>query len=266
MKKKLQKTLRISLLSVLILIATAVTYYVGYSYYTIGMTKIGEIDNLKIYVATEDTTYKNDIMLIMDSCAVLLKNNNIHTKTNERIIFCPNINTFNQKTFFMHQTSLGINQPLFNVIIMAPADYRNNKLNKKDKRLVNRKLSDAVAHEITHLYIQEEVGFLRNIKMGLFQKWKTEGLCEYIANSSSFDIEKGKRIFLGDEILKKEMLDSDIMKSCYFYFESRLKTDFLLSHKKITIDEFLNTNFSKSEIKNEIQQKLLSGEYVFDKQ
>ena len=263
MHKKLQKTLKIFLCIVLLLIAA---YYMVYSYFVIGMTKMREIDNVEIYIATKDTAYKNDIMLALDSCLVLLKQNNIHTKTNERIIFCTNINTYNQKTFFLHKNTLGVNHSLFKTIIIAPADYKNNKQNKYDERLINRKLSDAVVHEITHLYIQERVGYLQNIKMGLFQKWKIEGFCEYVANSSSFDIEKGKHIFFGDEILKKRMLDSDLMKSCYFYFESRLKTDFLLSHKKLTFNEFVNTNFNDSELKNEIRKKLVSGEYVFDKQ
>ena len=262
MNKKLQKILKIPLYVVLF----AITYYLGYSYFIIGMTKIGTVDNLKIYVANKDTAYKNDIMLALDSCVALLKNNNIQTKTNERIIFCTNINTYNQKTLFLHKNTLGVNQSLFSTIIMAPANYKSNKQNKNDERLINRKISDAVAHEITHLYIQERVGYLRNITMGLFQKWKTEGFCEYIANSSSFDIEKGKRIFLGDKKLRKDMLDSDLMKTCYFYFESRLKTDFLLSYKKLTFDEFIKTNFSKKKLEDEIRQKLLSGEYVFDKQ
>ena len=262
MNKKLQKILKIPLYVVLF----AITYYLAYSYFTIGMTKIGSVDNLKNYVTKKDTAHKNDIMLALDSCVALLKDNNIQTKTNKRIIFCTNIKTYNLKTFFLHKNTLGVNHTLFNAIIMAPADYKNNKQNKNDERLINRKISDAVAHEITHLYMQERVGYLRNITMGLFQKWKTEGFCEYIANSSSFDIEKGKRIFLGDKSLRKEMLDSNLMKTCYFYFESRLKTDFLLSYKKLTFDKFINTNFDKGELESEIRQKLLSGEYVFDKQ
>jgi hypothetical protein len=100
----------------------------------------------------------------------------------------------------------------------------------------------------------------------LFQNWKIEGFCEYIANSSSFDIEKGKRIFLGDINLEREMLDSKLMKITYFYFKSRLKTDFLLSYRGLTFDEFINTNFDVNELENEIRKKMLSGEFVLDRQ
>lgn len=269
MKEKLKKKIKKKkalLIFIAVFAAIIVAYYGVYFYFIIDTVKIAKIDNITIYTDTKGSIYKNDIMLVLDSCSRILEQNDIKTKTNERVIFCSDINSYSWRTFFMHRNTLGVNHSLFNTIIMASADYKNNKQNKYDERLVNRRISDAVVHEITHLYIQEKIGYFTNFKMIFFQKWKLEGFCEYIANSSSFNIEEGKRIFLSNGNPKDELLNSGLMKNCYWYFKSRLKIDYLLSYKKLTFDEFIRTDFNEKKLENEIYQKLFSGEYIFNKQ
>jgi hypothetical protein len=261
MNKKFRNIVTISWIVLLSIAA----YYMIHLFFIAGTTKIGTIDNLKVYTTT-GTVYKNDIAQILDSCIVLLRQNNIYTKSNGRIILCTSADQYSRKVFFIHRNSLGINQPLFRTIIMAPADFKNNRYSKSDERLINRSLSDAIVHEITHTYIHEKMGFFQHTKTRMFQNWKIEGFCEYVANSSSFDIEKGKRIFLGDIQLENEMLDSRLMKITYFYFKSRLRADFLLSYKGLTFDEFFNTKFDVNELEDEIRQKLLFGEFALNRQ
>jgi len=266
MKKKLQKIFNKTKTLLIIVLGSIVCYYGFHFYFTIDMVKVAKIDNITLYTDTKDSIYKNDIMLVLDSCLRVLEQNNIQSKTNERIILCTDINKYSWKTFFLHKNTLGVNYYFFNAIIMAPADYKNNKQNKYDERLINRRLSDAIVHEIIHLYLREKIGYFTNMKMAFFQKWKIEGFCEYIANSSSFNIEEGKRIFLNTADSKDELLNSQLMKTCYFYFKSRLKVDYLLSYKKLTFNEFITTNFNEKNLENEIRHKLLSSEYVFNKQ
>jgi hypothetical protein len=205
------------------------------------MTKIAISNNLTIY--TDSPDFKDDILLLMDTCTAQLEKAGIQAKTNERIIFCTTVNQYNWKTLFIHQKSLAVNLNLFNSILVAPADYKQNQQIKYNEHLTNRRLSDVVVHELTHLYIKEKLGFWKNLKMSRFQKWKIEGFCEYIAGSSSFNIEKGKRIFLDSENQSHDLLNSKILKTTYFYFKSRLKTEYLFSYKQLSFDEFIKYRF-----------------------
>jgi len=234
-------------------------------YSTVDNTKIGTINNCVIY--TNDISCKEDIMRVMETCMMDLKEKNITVKSKIRIIFCTTPEQYNKKTLYLAKGSLGSNRTMINLILLAPADYKNNIQNKSDENLINRKLSDAVMHEITHTYIKEQTSFFKNLYLQLFMKWKSEGFCDYIANSSSLNISDGKRIFIENgEEQKQIQATKDIWYYTYFYFTSRLKADYLFSYKKISFDEFFSTKFDETALENEIREKLLSGEYVFNKQ
>jgi len=260
-----QKTFFQKITIPVIVVGSLAFYFALYFYLTLGMTKITTIGNLVVYADNPDL--KKEMLLVMDSCILRLEEMNIQTKTKQRIILCSNVNQYNIKTFFMHRNTLGVNQNLFNSILIAPADYKNNRQQKYDDRLFNRRLSDAIAHEITHLYIRERIGYLKNIYMSRSKNnWKIEGFCEYIAYSSSFNIKDGTDIFLNETVQPDHSLNSKLLKITYFYFKSRLKTDYLFSCKYLSFDEFMNTNFDEITLENEIREAMLDGVFSFVKQ
>jgi len=237
----------------------------------IGNTKIGSIKNLTVY--TDNLTYKEDIMHVMDTCIMELEKKNITTKSSIKIIFCTTTEKYNQATFYLEKGTLGTTQQLLKVILLAPANYKDNILNENDENRMIRKLSGAIIHEIAHIYVKEQIGFLKSLDLTFREKWKDEGFCEYIANESSMNIEDGKRIFIenGEEQKKIESIQNilskkNILYHTYFYFKSRLKTDYLFSYKHISFDDFFSANFDEETLENEIREALLSGKYVFDKQ
>ncbi|MCL1943552.1 MAG: hypothetical protein FWF54_08435 [Candidatus Azobacteroides sp.] len=242
-----------------------VVFYAIFFYMIIGNTKIATIKRNAIY--TDNIEFKDDIIQIMDTCMKKLENNNISIHQKYTILFSTTIDKYNRNTFYLAKGSLGNNYSMMNVLVLAPADYKRNLQHKYDEKLFNRRLSDVIAHELTHSYLKEKMGFFKYIKMNFFGKWKNEGFCEFIANSSSFNIEDGKRIFVENgEEQEKLKSNKDILAYSYFYFTSRLKTDYLLSYKKISLNEFLNTDFNETDLENEIRRSLLSKKYVFDKQ
>jgi hypothetical protein len=101
----------------------------------------------------------------------------------------------------------------------------------------------------------------------IYENWKSEGFSDYVANSSSLNIEDGKRIFIenGEKQANIEA-GEDIWKYVYFYFKSRLKVDYLLSYKKVPFDDFINTKFDEQKLENEIREALQKGLYTFNKQ
>jgi hypothetical protein len=235
-------------------------YYLLCSYLTLGTTKIATFDNVNLYV--DNVELKEDILLIMDTCMAKLKMNNIFIKSKINIVFCTSIDTYNQKTFYMRKGSLGNNMTFFRAILLSPADYKNNKQNKYHEKLLNRKLSDAVVHELTHTYIREQISVLKNLQMIWFKKWKSEGFCEYVTHSSSFPIHEGKQIFLE----KKNEPQEKLLAITYFYLKSRIKVDYLLSFKKISFLELMNTDFDEEKLEAEIRESMLSENFVFDQQ
>ena len=233
-------------------------------YLLAGSTKIGSVKKCAVY--TDDLVYKDDIMHIMDTCVSELEKKDIIAKSTVKIVFCTTVEQYNKRSF-LGKGSLGYNSPIVKTILLAPAKYKDNIQDKHDKNLMNRRLSDAIMHEITHTYIEEQIGFLKNFYMRFFEKWKIEGFCEYVANSSSLNIEDGKRIFIENgEERKKIESNKDIWYYTYFYFKSRLKTDYLFSYKHYSFDQFIQEDINNETLENEIREKLRSGEYVFNKQ
>jgi hypothetical protein len=230
-----------------------------------GNEKIGIVGNNVIYAG--DTTYRNDILSLMDTCLIRLKECGTSTKTGTKIIFCTTKEKFNRNTLYLSQGALGSHNTFLNIINIAPADYKNNSQKRCGENLKNRKLSDAIMHELVHLYLKEELGIWKYVKLSFGEKWKNEGFCEYIVNSSSFDIRKGLDIFI-ENGERQRMIEAgnDLQKHTYFYFKSRLKTDYLLSFKKLSVEEFLSTGFREEELENEIRIALRTEKYKFDKQ
>ena len=261
-KKRIHKVVRQILLSVLSigLILFGISLYIKFN-----AVKIAEIQGISIYTA--DKNNKQNMIQIIDTCMQQIKNRGIEHNFKVTVIFCTDAKEYNRRVFFRGGGTLAKNIYFMKIIVCAPADFSTNRQYPRHEDLHARRLSDVLAHELMHSYLYEKLGLVQFKKMTISENWKSEGFSEYIANSSSLNIEDGKRIFLenGEEQAKIEA-GNDIWKTVYFYFKSRMKVDYLLSYKKMPLDDFINTKFDQQSLENEIREALQNGLYIFDKQ
>lgn len=261
-KKRLHKVLKQILLSLLSigLIFLSISLYTKFN-----AKKIAEIQGISIYTA--DKNNKQNIIYIVDTCMQQIKDKGIQDNFKETVIFSSDAKEYNRRTFFRGGGTLAKNIYFMRIIVCAPADFSINRQYARHENLHARRLSDILAHELMHSYLYKKLGFIRFKKMMIYENWKSEGFSDYIANSSSLDIEDGKRIFIENGEKQAEIEASrDIWKYVYFYFKSRMKVDYLLSYKKMSFDDFINTKFDEQKLENEIREALQKGLYTFDKQ
>ena len=57
--------------------------------------------------------------------------------------------------------------------------------------------------------------------------------------------------------------DSKTWNNAYFYFISRLRTDFLFNYKKINEEKFWKTDFNLEKLDNEIRECIKTNQYYF---
>ena len=96
------------------------------------------------------------------------------------------------------------------------------------------------------------------------ENWKIEGFCEYHSASSSFPPDKGLRIFIGED--SYDFVTSNEIKPEYFYFVSRLRTDYLLNFKKVSESDYWSTKYDENQLDDEIRQALKEKRYTFTMQ
>ena len=77
--------------------------------------------------------------------------------------------------------------------------------------------------------------------------WKEEGYCDYIAHTSTFNIQEGIKIFKNNQ---------DNNSNKYKYFIYRLRMTYLLNVKKESLDNILNTKYDSKTLDNEIKDNL----------
>ena len=261
-KKRIHKVIKQILISLLFigLVFLSIPLYTKFNTF-----KIAEIQGISVYTADKEN--KQNMIHIIDTCMQQIKDHGIPHKFKETIVFCTDAKEYNRRTFFRGGGTLAKNIYFMRIIICAPADFSINRQYPRHENLHARRLSDVLVHELMHSYLYKKLGLIHFKKMMISENWKSEGFSDYIANSSSLDIEEGKRIFIANDNEQKEIeAGKDIWKYVYFYFKSRLKVDYLLSYKKMPFDDFINTKFDEQELENEIRDALQKGLYTFDKQ
>ncbi|HQJ90235.1 MAG TPA: hypothetical protein PLB70_06450, partial [Paludibacteraceae bacterium] len=105
-------------------------------------------------------------------------------------------------------------------------------------------------------------GFIRFIYHNIRNPWKNEGIAEHIAGRSSLKTEDSFKEFFAVNN-KNSLIQTDKRLSAqYFYFLSRLKTDYLLS-KGISWNEFFKNNYEEQELEEKIKQELKDSTYTY---
>ncbi|MCL5244466.1 hypothetical protein M4I21_01510 [Cellulophaga sp. 20_2_10] len=184
------------------------------------------------------------LKLVLDESEKLLKSSELFkTEINQDIFIC---NNFNEFTFFalFSRKAFAINYPITQNIFLSKSSISDNVIFRNAKENNKRTVSGVIAHETVHSLLENKLG---SFKCKLLPSWKSEGYCDFIANESSFNKEKGLEDICND----KEDIDDPSFK----YFKFRMVTAYLLKERKIGIDKFLYDDFDLEEINPDLKKK-----------
>lgn len=146
-------------------------------------------------------------------------------------------------TFFalFARKAFACNMPFSNNIFVANGTISKNEAYKYDSADVyTRPLSHLFAHEITHSFIEKEIGFLSS---KILASWKNEGYCEFIGYGKDIGIKEDL------DFLKKNANSS--MRSDY-YKKSHIAVNYLKTVQKITFKNLVDTNLSLDQVMEKV--------------
>ncbi len=185
--------------------------------------------------------------------------------------YSPNISVYLCRTMAEFRIkAIAIGKPLalsrtgLKATFFRPCDWAKNSIEPRKPELLPRSLSSVLLHEALHHYEREKLGAVRFFIKMRTENWKIEGFCEYHSTSSSFPTDKGLRIFSGDD--SYDFVTNNEIKPEYFYFVSRLRTDYLLNFKKVGKDDYWSTKYDEYQLDEEIRQALKEKRYTFSVQ
>lgn len=257
--KKKYDTKKIILNTVLPNVLLVFAFFYHFAFYSFQQKR----DHYKIYSETPiDSLRLNTIIDLVDE---KFNQNNIKLDTDISLFFSTKSNNYFASNFFRGKHTAGMSYNSLNRIIICPSNFENNKITRSIDPYNHRKLSDILVHELTHQHLVKKIGLLKSY---FIEKWKNEGYCEYIANSSTIDIEFAKKVFLSYDKKQKEIFynKKDFTCIAYDYFKYRIRVDYLLTYKKIDFDTFIKSKYNIMALEKEIKANLLSGEYIFNQQ
>lgn len=221
----------------------------------LGTNLVLDANGIKWYISQNIDYTKEELQEIADTVTLSLHKKGIETKDFDvTLVLCNSTNEFLWKALVWDDKNQGVTRHLFEHTVINRSSIKENRMIDFE----NSTLSDVIIHEICHIYLSKR---LSKIKVFFLESWKNEGYCEYISEHSTLDIEKGLSLFMTNNKTEIEKTDND--KILYFYFTSRLKTDYLLGYKKVPFDEFIDTEYDEELLEEEIRNALKKGEYKF---
>lgn len=134
-------------------------------------------------------------------------------------------------------TTTGIGIMINKADVSGDLVFRNLEQNNK------RPLSDVIAHETTHLLIQNKLGLRKAFAL---PRWKVEGYCEYVAGNTTIGFEEGTRRW-------KKNPDDD---STYLYFKYHQMVRYLLDDEEISVDELFTKDFDEKDLSVKVFAKI----------
>ena len=202
-----------------------------------------EYKNFSVYYHSSDISIEQ-LKSVLDESEKLLKSTELFkTGINQDVFIC---NSFNEFTFFalLSRKAFAVNYPITQNIFLSKSSISENFILRNGKKNNKRTLSGIIAHETTHSLLENKLGTL---KYKLLPSWKNEGYCDFVANESSFNGQKGLKDICND----KENSDVPSFK----YFKYRILTEYLFEKRKISIDKFLNDDFDLEDLNKDMRTK-----------
>jgi hypothetical protein len=126
--------------------------------------------------------------------------------------------------------AFAVNYPVVRTLFLAPSDLQTGRIRANRAEHHTRRLSAVLAHEITHTLTEEELGIWGAFRL---PEWKREGVSDYVARESSFDIHRGIAL------LRQGQTDST---RAFEYLRARLMIAYLVEVRGMTLREVLRAN------------------------
>ena len=199
--------------------------------------------NFSVYYHSNNINTE-ELKLVLDKSENLLKKSELFQKaTSQDIFIC---NGYSEFTFFalLSRKAFAVNYPISQNIFISKSSISQNYILRNGKENNKRTLSGVIAHETVHSLLENKLGLL---KYKLLPSWKNEGYCDFIANESSFNKQKGVKEICNDT----ENTDIPSFK----YFKYRMITEYLFEERKVTLEKFLDEDFDLENINNNLKKK-----------
>ena len=257
-RKNRKRIIITALASVAVLLLLAPTYRLACG---IGLKKVYSDNGITIYADGVEHTEKAKQMAETLRSQLLEVDSNYSPKIS--FYFCRTIIGFQIKAIAIGKP-LALSRTGLKATFFRPCDWAKNSIEPRKPELLPRSLSSVLLHEALHHYEREKLGAVRFFIKMRTENWKIEGFCEYHSASSSFPTNKGLRIFSGYD--NYDFVTNNEIKPEYFYFVSRLRTDYLLNFKKVGKDDYWSTKYDEYQLDEEIRQALKEKRYTFSVQ
>lgn len=199
--------------------------------------------NFSVYYHSNDIN-KEELKLVLDKSENLLKKTELFKKGISQDIFI--CNGYSEFTFFalLSRKAFAVNYPISQNIFITKSSISQNYIIRNGKENNKRTLSGVIAHETVHSLLENKLGLL---KYKLLPSWKNEGYCDFIANESSFNKQKGVKEICNDT----KNTDSPSFK----YFKYRMITEYLFEERKVTLEKFLDEDFDLENLNQILKKK-----------
>jgi hypothetical protein len=202
-----------------------------------------EYKNFNVHYHSNEINLEQLKSVLDESEKLLNKTELFKAGINQDIFIC---NSFNEFTFFalFSRKAFAVNYPVIQNIFLSKSSISENSILRNGKENNKRTLSGVIAHETTHSLLENKLGIL---EYKLLPSWKNEGYCDFVANESSFNKQKGIKDICKD----KENSDIPSFK----YFKYRIITEYLFIERKNSLEKFLNDDFELDEINQSVKKK-----------
>lgn len=224
----------------------------------IGLKKVYSNNGISIYA--DDVRHKEDAKQMAEMLREQLLKVDSGYFPKISVYFCRTMAEFHIKAIAIGKP-LALTRTGLKATLSRPCDWAKNSIEPRKPQLLPRSLSSVLLHEALHHYEWKKLGAVRFFIKRHSENWKIEGFCEYHSVSSSFPTDKGLRIFSGED--NYDFVTSNEIEPEYFYFVSRLRTDYLLNFKKVNESDYWSTRYDEDQLDNEIRQALKEKRYSF---
>ena len=241
---------------VIVIIVAIFAYYFACG---IGLEKVYSDKGISIYMPDEKNSEEARSLATYVSSKISGIDKDF--QPNVSVYFCNSLTEFHFKILSVN-TPLASNRVPLKTIFFRPCNLSTMIIEPRVPILKERNIRDVMLHEVVHNYEWQKLGVVGFYWKSFREKWKMEGFPEYVVSASSFPIDRGLSIFIGED--SYDFVTGNEVEPEYFYFVSRLRTDYLLRHKSIGEDEYWSTRYDEDKLDEEIRQALGNGNYHFD--